>query len=328
MARGDQVLRQWRLHQILEHARRGMSVEELRDAMDGRGSRRTIYRDLEVLISAGFPIRQDRGKFRMESGRAALSIPVSPSDLVAIVLAEDLVAPLAETAVAARLATVRTRLLAQLSPAGRAFIAELRRRSVASVFAPTTYRPHAEAIATIEHAILENQPLRLSYASSGRAAEEREVEPYATWFHQGRLYLIGWCRTREDWRTFAVQRIRSVEELDETFDVDASFDLAAFVRKGFGVYHGPVHHVVVDFAADVAYLAEERQYHPTQSLRRRADGTLRLTMDAAGIDEIAAWIAGFGGRIVPVAPPELVARVGEIFEGGLRALAATGRVPG
>jgi hypothetical protein len=52
MARGDQVLRQWRLHQILEHARRGMSIDELREALDGRASRRTIYRDLAPQLAA------------------------------------------------------------------------------------------------------------------------------------------------------------------------------------------------------------------------------------------------------------------------------------
>jgi hypothetical protein len=52
-----------------------------------------------------------------------------------------------------------------------------------------------------------------------------------------------------------------------------------------------------------------------------------LTMNAAGLPEIAAWVASFGGAAVPLAPPELAEAVRERHAAGLEALAAVHGAP-
>ncbi len=70
MSRNEQLIRQHRLLQLLERTRIGQTIEELRDEMAkefGLASLhlRTVKRDLEALVAAGFDIESQylkRGK--------------------------------------------------------------------------------------------------------------------------------------------------------------------------------------------------------------------------------------------------------------------------
>lgn len=319
--RGTQFVRQWRLLKALESARRGLSVADLAGRIEEEPqSKRTLYRDLEVLAEAGFPLVNERGSWRLlEAGEGAWSVPVNPSEVVALMLSEDLLSPVEGSSMAESLGRLRARLSSMLTPAGRAYCVELKRTQVATLFGAGTYSGKRPQIDSIHEAIEKEQVLRIGYAAPGRPVEIRLVEPYCTWFAGGRMYLIGYCRKAEDVRTFAVQRIEEAAVLDETYEPDPQFDAAAFTRKGFGVFHGPSFRITIDFSARVAHLIQERRYHASQQVTVRGRGGVRLKMEAAGLPELAAWVAGFGGDARAIAPPELVAAVDKLHEEGLAA---------
>jgi predicted DNA-binding transcriptional regulator YafY len=275
------------------------------------------YRDLEVLQEAGFPLVNDKGSWRLlEAGEGAWSVPVNPSEVVALMLSEDLLAPAEGSSMAESLGRLRARLAAMLTPAGRAYCTDLKRTQVATLFGTGQYTAKRPQIDSIHEAIEKEQVLRLRYLAPGKPPEDRLVEPYCTWFAAGRMYLVGNCRKAEDVRTFAVQRIDEATVLDETYEPDPTFDAAAFTRKGFGVFHGPTFRVSIDFSPRVAHLIQERRYHATQQVIPRGRG-VRLKMEAAGLPELAAWVAGFGGDARAIAPPELVAAVQKLHEDAL-----------
>ena len=58
MARGDQLSRQWKIIQRLFAATRGVSASDL--SKDLACHSRTVYRDLEALQLAGFPLYNER----------------------------------------------------------------------------------------------------------------------------------------------------------------------------------------------------------------------------------------------------------------------------
>ena len=58
MARGDQLGRQWKIIQTLVSARQGKSAAELAEDLECHP--RTLYRDLEALQVAGFPIYTEK----------------------------------------------------------------------------------------------------------------------------------------------------------------------------------------------------------------------------------------------------------------------------
>lgn len=58
MPRGDQIIRQWQLLITLTRHPSGLSIHQLGKIL--KAERRTLYRDLSILKSAGFPIKSTR----------------------------------------------------------------------------------------------------------------------------------------------------------------------------------------------------------------------------------------------------------------------------
>jgi predicted DNA-binding transcriptional regulator YafY len=81
MARGDQLSRQWKIIQALTAARQGKSAAELASELECHS--RTVYRDLEALQMAGFPLYTDKANGKtlwsiLDSGRQQMPIPPQP----------------------------------------------------------------------------------------------------------------------------------------------------------------------------------------------------------------------------------------------------------
>ncbi len=87
MARGDQLARQWRILQSLIAAHRGKSAADLARELEYHW--RTVYRDLEALQLAGFPIFTDRVEGKnlwsiLDTVRHNIPIPLNLTELMAL----------------------------------------------------------------------------------------------------------------------------------------------------------------------------------------------------------------------------------------------------
>lgn len=317
--RGRQVIRHLRILSALDAAPQGLTVHQVLHAVGRDCALRTIYRDLEQLEQAGFALMPEDQRWRLSEKAPRWRLPIETSEVLSILLAEQVLRPLLGTGLGAPLVQLRTKLLSAISPKARAYCEELSRGAAATVHGPGELKGHEGVVVTLQEALVMEQAVRLEYGAPRKPVELREVEPYATWYAGGRLYLVylvARCRRAQELRTFAVARIRKAEILEDTFDVDPDFKLDEYVRLGFGVYHGATHRVVIELSQDVAHVVKERTFHPSQRVEPLEGGGVRVTMDAAGLPEIAAWVSGFGGLARAIAPPELVSRVREIHVGG------------
>ena len=62
-------------------------------------------------------------------------------------------------------------------------------------------------------------PLKLTYSTDNETVTEREIEPFAlvTSSKMG-WYLIAWCRLRNDFRTFRLDRMQQIDILTGHFE--------------------------------------------------------------------------------------------------------------
>jgi len=331
-ARGRQVIRQLSILRLLETSRRGLTAAELHQAInDGDGdscTQRTIYRDIEQLQQAGFQLVEQDARWSLYRKGTSLQVwPLKPSEVLTLLLSEELLSP-TTGAFGTALRDLRKRLMAELSPAGRDLVNELRASSRATLSAPLQLANHDAVFTAIDDACGREHCLRLSYSTPGKGVAERVVEPHLFWVHEGRPYLVGYCRSAQEFRTFAVQRVQAAEVLDEPFDRRAGFDSAAFIDRGFGMLHGEAHAIRIEFSVEVAHLASERLWHRTQQVTPAEAGSVVLSMTAAGLPEIAAWVASFGGKARALSPNALVQAVRELHERGLEAHQARGKGAG
>ena len=71
----------------------------------------------------------------------------------------------------------------------------------------------------------------------------------------------------------------------------------------------PMVTVVVRFSPEVAARVAETTWHPSQQTSLADDGWLTWTARIAGIQEIRAWVLGWGGDAEVMEPQELRERV-------------------
>jgi len=75
----------------------------------------------------------------------------------------------------------------------------------------------------IKKALEERKFLLFEYTNSVGQKSNRKIEPYRLVLKKSNWYLQGYCTVRQEFRTFKLSRISSLEVLDETF-IPREFD--------------------------------------------------------------------------------------------------------
>jgi predicted DNA-binding transcriptional regulator YafY len=144
----------------------------------------------------------------------------------------------------------------------------------------------------------------------------RTVRPH----HVGQIehgwYLIAFDPSRRAMRTFALQRISNLMMLKTKFTREPGFSARDHLGGGFGVwsYAGEarrLHQVLIRFEGYAARVVAERQWHPTQAVRKlKPDGSqIEFQADLSGLEEITRWVLSWGSKARVLGPPELQQRV-------------------
>ncbi|MBI5652064.1 MAG: WYL domain-containing protein, partial [Chloroflexi bacterium] len=81
-----------------------------------------------------------------------------------------------------------------------------------AVEAPADFHAASDHLATLEHAIANATPLRITYYTATRdATTTRTIEPLRLEWRRQIPYLIAYCRLRQDERVFRVSRILAID---------------------------------------------------------------------------------------------------------------------
>lgn len=160
----------------------------------------------------------------------------------------------------------------------------------------------------LEIACQKHQRVRIAYYTAGRNAHsERTVDPYVLHFSRNNPYITGYCHLRQEVRWFRVDRIKSLSLLNETFQVDPTFDSKDHFELVFQHEVGGVPtQISIWFDAVTAPYIRERRWHPTQEIEEHSDGSLTLRFVARGLNEVKRWILFYGKGAIALSPPELV----------------------
>lgn len=98
--------------------------------------------------------------------------------------------------------------------------------------------PERNAMAAFRRAINEKRPVRMSYASIAGDITERTVEPLGL-FYWGKVWTAAaWCRLRQDFRSFRLDRVDRLSILPEQFGAVAGRTLEDFIRAEAGLAEG------------------------------------------------------------------------------------------
>ena len=313
MARNDRIARLFRVLNELARSKRGVILRTLADREGWK--LRSVYRDIEAIEKAGFPLVHEEGRYRlMEGFIPAVQIGVDAEELLALYLARQQAAGWRGSHIGDALERLYTKLAA---PPGQT--ATLVPKGVGETFtaagaAGRDYAGVRQHIATLDRAIRERLVVRAVYESLDGETTKRDLEP-AQLHWDARLetlYLIAWCRLRKDVRIFATHRFVVVAATKESFAARPGVTSQAALKNAFRVWRDD--HVVtvrLAFTGRAARIVLDRTWHPSQKLSRRSDGSVAFEAEVAGFGEVLPWVLSFGGECVVMEPEELRERVRE-----------------
>ncbi len=323
--RGDQLARQWRLIQLLAKRRYGAGLDDL--AAELECHKRTVYRDLDALQFAGFPVtsekRDGRVFYRVIEGFELGEAPFTPDELMALAFSEDLLRGLAGTVFHDSIHSALAKIRASLGPELSSFLARLHDAFRVLPGPHKRYTEASDTIRALNEAVLERRSVRIEY-TTGRTGEtsQRDLDPYRVWYRSGGLYVIGHDHKSGEVRTFAVDRIHRASLLDAHFEVPADFDFEARTASAFGVVAEQPETVCIRFAPRWALYVQEHDWHPSQRIAKAESGGVELTMDVGVGEELRGWVLSFGAGAEVIAPESLradvaaeLARAGAKYQG-------------
>lgn len=319
--RGDQLARQWQLVQRLEKSRAGCGLDDLADELGC--VRRTVYRDLDALMYAGFPVvsekRDGRVFYRFLDSFRLGDVPFTSDEILALAFGEDLLRQLEGTVFHDSVRSALKKIRAGLSPELEAYLARLGETFRVLPGPHKNYARFRETIQALQDAVLQQHTVRMRYRT-GRTGKKatRDLDPYRVWYRSGGLYVVGLDHRRGEIRTFAVERIQTLKTTSRSFEVPESFDFDAWSAGSFGVIAEPASKVRIRFDRRWASYVEEHTWHRSQQLQRGRNGSTELTLQVGETADLRSWILSFGSGAEVLEPESLREAIVADLEASLR----------
>lgn len=309
-ARGKQTARQFKVLQLLENSRFGLSTRELRDAViDKLGlsslHEKTIKRDIEHWRNLGYAIHQvelnniERPKV-WKLDRSLMKppkLPIGVVELLAFSAGRELLYPLAGTPYWDGIQRLWERMCETISPQVLEHLQRQRTGLVVRGPVPKNYSKQEGMLSSLNLAVYEHRTTEVNYKGlGGQPRRKRKIHPHAICLFNNSIYILAADAEEAGSRmkTYKLDRISSVKVLDKHFAPKKDFDPQEYFDNSIGIFRdGRPQKFRIRVSAARADLAIE-SLHPKQKIERQADGSVTIEIEAAYEQEILPIVLSLG----------------------------------
>ncbi len=273
-------------------------------------SRRTAFRDLETLRTAGVPLGFDRDEQRYFIPNSFFLPPTNftaEEALSIIALASQIGSnvrlPFYEPARRAAL-----KLESSLPRALQEELQSITRAIQINVKQVTPLEDKQDVYQQLVDAIASRRVVRINYESLTEwETITTKLRPYRLLFSRHSWYVIGRSSLHTETRTFNLSRISELTTLKEKYAVPRGFNLDRYLRNAWHLIPEPGRDRIVEvrFKPLVARNVAEVVWHKTQQVEFQDDGGLNFRVQVSGLNEIAWWILGYGDQAEVLRPAKL-----------------------
>jgi predicted DNA-binding transcriptional regulator YafY len=317
-----------RIHRLLGllsllQAGKGFNVEGL--AQECGVSRRTVFRDLDLLRLSGVPLRfdEERQHYILQGGFFLPPTNFTTEEALSLIV---LCHELGDQSGLPFLNSARSAAVKLESALPGRLRDQLRELSASLTISPLPRNPlegKRPVFEQLREALAKRRSVRIRYRSLHEGGEIRtKLQSYRLFFSRRSWYVAGRSSLHRATRTFNLGRVIEIEPLEERYRIPRGFTVERLLRNAWHLIPEPGAdwNVVVRFSTMVASNVAEVLWHKTQQLRWNGDGTLDFSVTVSGLEEISWWIMGYGDQAEVLRPEELrriitrrVARLAEMY---------------
>jgi predicted DNA-binding transcriptional regulator YafY len=222
------VRRADRLFEIIQFMRRKELVRarDLSQALEV--SERTIYRDIQDLITTGVPIEGEAGVgYVLRAGFDLPPLMFNEQEIEALVLGARIVESWADAELAAAATNVIAKVEAVIPDRLRHYMANT------ALLAPAHHymEPITFDLAELRRALRNQLRVSFHYRNALAEASERTVRPLSLAYFGPVWMLAAWCELRDDFRTFRLDRIDGFGVREDRFRHEPGKTLHDFLKR-------------------------------------------------------------------------------------------------
>ena len=269
-------------------------------------SLRTVYRDIRALEDAGVPIGAEAGMgYFLSPGYHLPPVMFSAEEARALLLGGKLVECFSDPHVNRSYACAMDKIKNVLGEH------ENQRLDALSSYIEvlkTTVQPDQAVkhtfLSDIQGVLGKNRVIRLTYTSGYKEEHtQRDVEPLGLCFYGAHWHLLAYCRLRQAYRDFRLDRINTVEATPASFDRQRHADLPTLISDT--LHESEVQPACVRFDQKVISIVGDQKYYYGLVEEKKLDGQMEMHFLTSSYDYLSHWLIGFVDMVKVVSPESL-----------------------
>jgi proteasome accessory factor C len=172
----------------------------------------------------------------------------------------------------------------------------------------------------VASALLQRQTLKINYhARADNQVSTRVISPQRLAHYKDNWYLDAWCHMRSQLRTFALDRMQTIENDTATCQSIAEAVLDQHLASGYGIFAGEAKQsATLLFSANRARWVAEERWHPNQQSTWLGDGRYQLQIPYADERELLMDIMRHLPEVEIVAPTALKQKLTQVLKQSLQ----------
>lgn len=294
-------------------SKRVTRAQEIADRFDI--SLRTVYRDVRALEEAGVPVIGEAGQgYSLVEGYRLPPVMFTQEEAQAMVVAEKIFEKLSDRSSGEHFHSAMLKIksvlrssekdrIDQLSP----LVAVFRNRNQLQI------KGKDEHLRMILDALSSKRLLEMSYTTfDEEKTSNRSVESVGVYYAFEQWYMIAWCRLRQDYRTFRLDRINSLKTLPETYDPQGHPTLKEYIDQVRAAENLLQIVLAVPFSTE-KYLREQK-YNQGFVMEKRMEDHVEMTFMTSHLEGFVRWVICLADQVRIISPPEAQARLKELTE--------------
>jgi proteasome accessory factor B len=279
-------------------------------------SQRTFFRDLKDIKEAGITCHFNKSRhcYVLDSKSTLPVLALSKNEAFSLFLLLHKARHYIQLPFGLATLTATLKIEGSLRPEARQFCASsLRNISI---------RPTPQAstdlfditFTQLQEAIQRRQVLNIHYhLPYEQSTVITDFSPYHLVYAEHAWHIVGESSFHRSVLALKLNQIKQLNPLDKYFVEDEKFDLREYFGYAWSLLReGRLYNVELRFSPKVAEEVAEIQWHETQTVSFKKDGSIILRFRVDGLNEITWWILSYGDQVEVVSPQILRQRIVEI----------------
>ena len=275
-------------------------------------SLRTVYRDVKTLEEAGIPLIGEAGVgYSIMDGYRLPPVMFTRDEAAAFLTAEKLMEKLTDPLSDEHYKSAMYKIRSVLRNAEKDFLENIdghievmkSRRVQVSKF-------DLNPLQLILKGIAQKNVITMHYfASYSQEESKRSIEPVGVFYQDNYWHLIAWCRLRNDYRDFRLDRIANISLLDEQFKTQHP-NLKEYISRS--AKEKNLQTVVIRVEKKTLPYINEQKYYNGFVSEYEIGGMIEITFLTEFLEGFTRWIMMYGDMAEIITPDSLKERIREL----------------